>query len=193
MPERLRGGQKHREYDQDDRCSFEEATQDQQHDVDGQQEHQRREIVGLQHPAQRLRNVLRRDDVVEDERGRDQHADRHGDARAGDERVVDILPADAAVEQRGYQQRVGGSDRGGLRRRGDAAVQATEEDHRHQQRRHRLPCDARQLPQRHARLDREVAAFRHRRDEAALDSTEQQAGTMPPTKRNQTDVSDISA
>jgi len=174
--ERLRGGQQHREDHEDDRRSFEEAAEDQQQHVDHQQEHKRRQLVGLQRRAQRLRDVLRRDDEIEHHRAGDQHADGHRDARTGHQRMVDVRPSQVAVQKCGEQQRVGSGNRSGFGGRGDPAPHAPEQDHRHHERRQRVPGHARQLAQRNGLLDREVATPRHEGNQAALEDTEQQAG-----------------
>ena len=99
--ERLGGREQHRHDDQEDRRAFEQAAEDQQEEVDDQQEGQRRKLVALQHAAERLGDVLDRDDVVEDQRAGDQHADRGASMRAlSSSDAVEVAPADAAVEQR---------------------------------------------------------------------------------------------
>ena len=63
--------------------------------------------------------------------------------------------------------------------RGDAAVQAAEQDDRHQERGKGLARDARQLAQRHLGLDREVALAGEPGDERHLCHAEQEARDHP--------------
>src|SRR2546425_2641625 len=173
--QRLRGGEEHWNNDQQNRGSLEKTAENQHDRVREQEEGKGREFVPLHYDGERLWNVLDRNDVVEDHRGRDQDADRYRDARAGRERVVDVAPGDGAIEERGNQQRVKGRERGGFRGRGDAAVKAAEKDHRHRQRREGLPRDARDVAQRDGLLDREISSLGDERDIGHLRDAEQQA------------------
>ena len=142
---------------------------------DDQEEGERRELVRLQEGAERPGDVLDGDHVVEHQRAGDQHADRHRDARARRERVVDVAPAGGAIEERGNRERIGRRRCRGFRGRGDSAVEAAEQDHRHHQRGEGLPGEARPFAQRHGRLDREVAPPRGGGDQRHLHRAEQQA------------------
>src|SRR5207245_8643869 len=160
--------------DQQNRGSFQEAAENKQDDVREQQEAKRRELVPLHHDGERLGNVLDRNDVVEDHRGGDQDADRYRDARARQERVVDAAPSDAAIENRGHQQRVERGESGGFRRRGDPAVEAAEKDHRHHQRGEGVPGDARDVAQRDGFLAREIPSLGDERDISHLRYADEQ-------------------
>src|SRR5712691_3036640 len=172
--QRLRGGEENRNDDQQNRGSFQEAAENKQDDVREQEEAKRRELVALHHDGERLGNVLDRNNVVEDHRGGDQYADRYRDARARQQRVVDAAPSDAAIENRGHQQRVEGGESGGFRGRGDPAVKAAEKDHRHHQRGEGVPGDARDVAQRDGFLDREISAPGDERDIGHLRDAEEQ-------------------
>ena len=92
--ERLRGRDQHRHDDQQDRGALEQAAEHQQDDVD--QRSGSRSATGRSRRARRssaARDVLDGDDVVEDQRAGDQHADRGGRARARQQRVVEVCAA----------------------------------------------------------------------------------------------------
>ena len=98
-PSAKRRGHQDRHEDQQDGRSLEHAAEDQQQDVGEQQEHRRRELGRLQRRGQRLGDVLHRDDVVEHHRAGDQHADRGGDPRAAEQRVVGVAQSHRAVQE----------------------------------------------------------------------------------------------
>ncbi len=182
--ERLRGRDQHRHDDQQDRRAFEHAAEQQQQDVDEDQEADRRQVPARENDAERLRDVLDRHDVVEDQRAGDQHADRGRGARAGQHRAVEVGEADAAIEHDRDEQRIGGRDRRRFGRRRDAAVDAAEQHDRHHQRREGAPGDAGQFAQRRRRLDREIVAARLVRRRCTIcASAISRPGMTPPRNR----------
>ena len=124
----------------------------------------------------RGRNVLDGDHVVEHQGAGDQHADRGRRARAGQERPVGVGQGDAAIEPGRDHEGVGRGHRRRLGGRGDAAVDAAQQDHRHHQRGKRLDGDARPFAQRDRLLDREIVPLGHDRVDDHLGQRHQQAG-----------------
>ena len=131
----------------------------QQDDVHPEQEHRRGEVVAGQQAPHGCGDLLDGHHVVEDERSRDEHADRGGRAGAVEHRQVRVADRYVAIPEDGDEERIGGGNRRRLGRGHDAAVDAPEQDHRHQQRGHGSRGDARPLAQRYRLLHREVVAM----------------------------------
>ena len=164
-----------------------EASRKQDQQIDEKQEGERRDVdpdQGFRDPA---RHVLRGDDVVEDERSADDEADRGRGAGARDEDVVEHPEAEASIEDRREDQRIEGRDRRRLGRRRHPTIDAVKKNDRHHQRRKGAKGGARQLPQGHRLLDREIAPIGqpeiHRHKDEAHQEPWEDAGEEEKTDR----------
>ena len=127
--------------------------------------------------AERLRDLLGRDDPVHHQRAGDGDGHDGGGAR-GAPPAPSMKPArcQAAIPEEGEDQREEGADGGRLGRRHRAAIDAAEHDERQASApaAHRASCARRRSVG--ARLDRKIARARQPEDDAHLRQAQQQAG-----------------
>ena len=152
---------------QDDGRRIQDAAQQQQQHVDAEHEGHRRDVHAHHLRGQQVGNVLGRNDVVQDQRAADHQAHRGRRLDAVEHDGAQRLDRQGSVEERRQHQGIGRGHRGGLGRRGRAAIDAVEQDHRHQERREGAHGQAGDLADRHhlvggeSPLVRDIGIHRH--------------------------------
>lgn len=170
----------HRGQDQDRREGLHEQAHHQQRDVDQQQEHQR--VVGhaQQQRGHLLRRLVERQHIGEHRREAHDQQDDAGGHRRRPEDLGQVLPLDFAVDEHADHEGIGHRHDRGLGGGEQPAVDAAQDDHRHQQRQagpaQRAPDVERPFAHAHALRTAVIAQARHDENGDDQRQADQQAG-----------------